>query len=286
MLTIGGTGCSSTASADQSAAPAEQQQVATAAAPAPAPVNENAPVVILSKIAIQDGSPSEAVRNFYKLIREKKFVDAMMMTNMRAAVETLSLEDAKELAPDFEPLAAQVPADLVITGEQISGTKASVFLRLPGDGSNANPTTDEITLRKEADKWVILSGDEKDESNAKKQGKAYFFNVRIDVHHLEVQSVLQQIMRAQSIISSEGKGFYADRDTLIRQGLLPVDVSNSYSTGYNFNIVVSQDKKSYHVDAVPATYGKTGKLSFLMEVSGASQPKSKSNDNRGMPLKR
>src|SRR5262245_26894990 len=135
LLGVSFSACSS-ASADQSALLPAPQLVQPVSAAAADPAEKG--VVILSKIEIQSGSPSEAVRNFYKLMREKRFVDAMMMTNMRPAVEALTLEDAKELAPDFEPLAAQVPADLVITGEQISGNKASVFLKLPTEG-NGNP---------------------------------------------------------------------------------------------------------------------------------------------------
>jgi len=242
-------------------------------------------VVILSRIEIQSGSPSEAVRNFYKAVREKRFQDAMMMTNMKAAVETLTLEEAKDLAPDFEPLAAQVPLDLVITGEQISGNKASVFLKLPSDDSGS-PTSDEIKLRKDGDAWVILSGDDKDEADAKKQGKQYFFNVRIDIHHQEVGFMLERIVKAEALVNAEGKGVYSEKDVLIQQGLLPVDINSSYSTGYNFSIVLSPDKKSYYVNAVPAVYGKSGKLSFLMEVSGSGAPKTKSSDNGGMPLKK
>jgi hypothetical protein len=248
--------------------------------------DEKGNVLILSKIEIQTGSPSEAVRNFYKLIREKRFVDAMMLTNMKAAVESLSLEETKELAPDFEPLAAQVPASLVITGEQVSGDKASVFLKLPGEEGAGNPTSDEIKLRKEGESWVILSGDEKDESAAKKQGKSYFFNVRIEMHQQEVPLMFERIIKAEEIFSAQGKGLYGDRDVLIREGLLPVDISGSYTTGYNFSIVISSDKKSYFVNAVPAVYGKSGKLSYMMEVNGGGAPKTKSSDNGGMPLKR
>jgi hypothetical protein len=278
-LFSGLTACTSVSGEKAQAAAPETAQPAVSNA-------EEKGIVILSKIEIQTGSPSEAVRNFYKLIREKRFVDAMMMTNMKPAVEGLTLEDAKQLAPDFEPLAAQVPADLVITGEQISGSKASVFLKLPGDEGTGNPTSDEIKLRKEGESWVILSGDDKDEANAKKQGKTYFFNVRIDVHHQEVQFMLERIMKAEAIFSADGKGLYGDRDMLIREGLLPVDITGSYTTGYNFSIVLSPDKKSYYVNAVPAVYGKSGKLSFLMDVSGNNEPKTKSSDNGGMPLKK
>lgn len=278
-LFSGLTACTSVSGEKAQAAAPETAQPAV-------PNTEEKGIVILSKIEIQAGSPGEAVRNFYKLIREKRFVDAMMMTNMKPAVEGLTLEDAQQLAPDFEPLAAQVPLDLVITGEQISGNKASVFLKLPGDEGTGNPTSDEIKLRKEGESWVILSGDDKDEANAKKQGKSYFFNVRIDVHHQEVHFMLERIMKAQAIFSADGKGLYGDRDMLIREGLLPVDITGSYTTGYNFSIVLSADKKSYYVNAVPAVYGKSGKLSFLMEVTGNNEPKTKSNDNGGMPLKR
>lgn len=284
FFAIGITACSS-ASADQSTLPAKAAAPETAQKPAEAdPSGKN--VVILSKITIQDGTPSAAIRSFFKAMREKRFVDAMMMTNMKAAVEGLTLEEIKDLEPDFAPMAAQIPADLVITGEQISGDKASVFLRLPGE-TPGNPATEEMKLRKEADKWVIISSEnEADEAKAKKQGKAYFFNVRIDMHHLDVENMLKQIMQAQSIFSLDGKGQYGERDVLIRQGLLPVDISGSYSTGYNFSIVLSADKKSYFVNAVPAVYGKSGKLSFLMEVAGSGSPKTKSNDNGGMPLKK
>lgn len=282
ILAAGITACSS-ASADQTSGLAPEITQAVPAAP-----KENAAtgVVILSKINIQSGSPSETVRNFYKAIREKRFIDAMMMTNLKAGVENLSLEEAKDLAPDFEAMAPMVPTDLVITGEQISGNKASVFLKLPNE-DNGNPTSDEMKLRKEGESWLILAADsESEEAKAKKQGKAYFFNVRIEVHHQEVNFMLERIMKAQTIISSDGKGEYAERDVLVRQGLLPVDINGSYSTGYNFSIVISPDKKSYFVNAVPAAYGKSGKLSFLMSVSGNNEPKTKSSDNGGMPLKR
>jgi hypothetical protein len=284
LLSVAGmSGCASSA-ADQgigSSMPSMTQSVSAATLD-----TVERGVVIKSTIVIQSGSPSEAVRNFYKAMREKRFQDAMMMTNMKAAVQGLSLEESKDLAPDFEVLATLVPADLQITGEQISGEKASVFMKIPSDGAGG-PTSDEVKLRKEGDAWVILSGDDKEESDSKKQGKAYFFNVRIDMHHQEVGFMFERIQKAQLVFSTDGKGFYGDRDVLVREGLLPVDINTSYSTGYIFNLVVSQDKKSYYVNAVPAVYGKSGKLSFYMESGGkGSSPKVKSSDNGGLPLKK
>ncbi len=265
----------------------EKVQAAAAPETAPSAVTNAGEkgVVILSKIEIQTGSPSEVVRNFYKLVREKRFVDAMMLTNMKAAVDGLTLEDLKELGSDFEAMAPLVPADLTITGEQISGDKASVFIKLPGQDGGPQ-ASDEMKLRKEGNNWILLADGDAEEARAKKLGRNYFFVVRIEMHHLDVENMLKQIMQAQAIFSSNGKGLYGDRDVLIREGLLPVDITGSYTTGYNFSIVLSQDKKSYYVNAVPAVYGKSGKLSFMMEVSGNSEPKTKSSDNGGMPLKR
>src|ERR1044072_1257590 len=212
-------------------------------------------IVILSKIEIQSGSPSEVVRNFYKLVRGKRLGDAMMMTNMKPAVEGLTLEHLKELGSDFEAMAPLVPADLTITGEQISGDKASVFIKLPGQDGGPQ-VSDEMKLRKERSSWTLLADGDAEEARAKKLGRNYFFVVRIEMHHLDVENMLKQIMQAQAIFSADGKGLYGDRDMLIREGLLPVDITGSYTTGYNFSIVLSADKKSYFVNAVPAVYGK------------------------------
>ncbi|MGI8566938.1 MAG: hypothetical protein ACR2LZ_10715, partial [Pyrinomonadaceae bacterium] len=52
------------------------------------------------------------------------------------------------------------------------------------------------------------------------------------------------------------------------------------STGYRFRVTTHKDGKSYTSTAEPAKYGRTGRLSFLMDQSGI-----KSKDTGGKPLK-
>src|SRR5213082_3855578 len=66
-------------------------------------------------------SPSDVVREFYKAMREHRFKDAWAMTIYKPAVEDLSAEEMEDLRSDFEQKAAQVPAHIEITGEQIQG---------------------------------------------------------------------------------------------------------------------------------------------------------------------
>ena len=81
-------------------------------------------------------------------------------------------------------------------------------------------------------------------------------------------------------------GLYGDIPALISQNLLPADAQNSQSTGYHFKISLSPDKKTYSASAEPAVYGKTGKLSFLMEQNEKDKKmRLQMEDNKGAPLK-
>ena len=63
-----------------------------------------------------------------------------------------------------------------------------------------------------------------------------------------------------------------------KAGLLPDDVVSSDSTGYAYSVKLSSDKKKYSAEAVPAVYGKTGKLSFTVELNDKRQPHLASKD--------
>lgn len=274
-----------TATVTNEAATATGPQIIPAAQAASLPDSAKASFV-KAAIEPQKGGPAETVRDFYRAIKERRFHAAMMMTNLRAAVEGLTMEDMKELESEFNHLSGQVPEDLQVNGEQISGSKATVFLKMPNDITGA-PELQEVQLRKEGEQWIILSAEDKEEADAKKQGKAYFFNLRIMVKEAEAQNMLERIYKAQSLFSATTNGLFGSMDVLISQGFLPVDVSGTESTGYAYRIMVSDDRKRYVVNAVPAAYGKTGKLSFYMDVNGKDgQPNIKKGDNKGLPLKR
>ena len=61
------------------------------------------------------------MRVFYKDLREKKFREAIFLTNLRPAIEGLTDNELKEFQVDFEAVAKNVPAEVEINGEIIIG---------------------------------------------------------------------------------------------------------------------------------------------------------------------
>jgi hypothetical protein len=236
-----------------------------------------------NSIVVTPKSPAASVRTFYKALREKRFYDAMVMTNIKGAVEGLSSEEIEDLRPYFEQIASEIPEEIEINGEQMVGVTASVFAKLPDEDQKMQIT--ELKLRFENDGWILLLVDDKAESDVKKQGKNYLFNLRVEIHQSEVEEMFERIQKSQYVYSIQNNGEVADIGTLVSKGLLPMDIQTTESTGYRFSITVSADKKRYVAAAEPENYGKTGKLSYFFD-SGEKNSKLKSNDNKGMPLKK
>jgi hypothetical protein len=209
-------------------------------------------------------TPSDAVRQFYKALSEKRFRDALMATALRPAVENLSATELEDLRTDFEGMATD--ADKVqLTGEQISGEHASVFVKLVSDSPSDPPI--EVQLRKVSGNWMVIFNEEV-EKNAKRDGNKYFFKLRIEAHEQDAQNVLVNIAQKQLVYSLQHNGAFTDLQTLVKEQLLPEDVLTSQSTGYNFHVTLSSDKKSYTAGAEPAVYGRTGVQSFFMDPTG------------------
>jgi hypothetical protein len=236
-------------------------------------------------IKIEPNSPADTVRAFYKNLREKRFREAIFLTNLRPAIEGLTDAELKDLQVDFESLAQEVPAEIKINGEIISGDKATVTANLP-DIKSGKTLLQEINLRREKDVWIIETLDGDAEKLVKKEGNKYFFAVRIQAHHEETNDMFERIMKAEIVYAAQNNGIYADLPTLIQNNLVPAGVTNTNATGYNYKLVLSPDKKKYSVTAEPAVYGKTGKLSFLAEGEAGKNPRMESKDNGGQPLKK
>ena len=121
-------------------------------------------------IQIDPSGPADTVRSFYRDLKEKKFREAIFLTNLRPAIEGLTDSELKDFALDFESLAGQVPAQFEINGEIVSGDRATVTAKLPtadGDKTEVQP----IKLRRERSSWIILTVDEEAESRILKEGK-------------------------------------------------------------------------------------------------------------------
>ena len=259
----------------------EASKVEETQAPRP-PASEKAAEPIGAGIQIKAGTPSETVRAFYTKLRERKFREAIFLTNLRPAIEGLTDDELKEFSVDFEAVAKAVPVEIEINGEIISGNDATVTAKLPDEDNKL--ALQQIRLRKQGEIWVILSADDTTEKLIQKDGKNYFHNLKIETKQAEAKSMLDRIAKAQMVYSLQNNGEFAEFQKLILDGLLPSDVLGSESTGYSYSLSISPDRKRYSVSATPAAYAKTGKMSYWLELNKDGKPHVKSEDRAGKPL--
>lgn len=235
-------------------------------------------------IDIKPNSPADTVRAFYGHLREKRFRDAIFLTNLRPAVEGLTDSELKEFQLDFEAIAKYVPAQIEINGEIVSGNNATVTAKLPNEDLDKEEIQ-EIRLRRNGDVWVILTVDKSAEKKIKQEGKNYFPALRIETHQDEAREMLDRVAKAQMAFATQNQGLYGDMNALINADFLPADIRSSDSTGYHYAISVSADRKKYSAAAVPAVYGKTGRLSFAVQLDENSQAHLTSRDDRTKKIK-
>lgn len=245
----------------------------------------SAPAEQGATIPIEPNGPADTVRAFYKNLREQKFKEAIFLTNLRPAIEGLTDTELKEFSLDFAALAGQVPAEIEINGEIISGDRATVTANLPGDDDDKKEIQT-INLRKSSGVWVIVTVDDEAENRIKKEGKNYFYNLRIETHHEEARQMLERISKAELAHSLQNGGFFADMNVLISAGLLPADIKTSESTGYIYAINLATDKKQYFATAIPAAYGKSGILSYILQLDNKGISRVSSKDNGGKAMSR
>ena len=224
-------------------------------------------------------TPTETIREFYKMMREKKFREAFGMSIYRPALEGLSTQEFEDLRPDFEKVALaiteRIPEKMDFTGEQISGDTATVFVKvLDADGKEK---VEPATLIKLDNIWIV--GDKENLALVKKEGKKFFFEARINAHHNDVQDMMTKITLAQVYYSQGHGGKFGNTAELIAVGAIPKDIEGTESTGYRFQVVRTADAKTWYATAEPVQYGRTGRLSFFLDASGI-----RSGDVGGKPL--
>ena len=200
-------------------------------------------------IEIKPNSPADTVRAFYEALREKRFRQAIFLTNLRPAVEGLTDDELKEFQLDFESIAKYVPAQLEINGEVISGDMATVTAKLPNKDLDKEEIQ-QLRLRKEGDIWILLTVDEAAEKKIKQEGKNYFWALRIEAHQDDAREMLDRVAKAQMAFAATNQGLYGDMNALINAQFLPDDIRTSESTGYVYTVNLSSDRKKYSATAV------------------------------------
>lgn len=222
-------------------------------------------------------SPSDVVRDFYKAMREQRFKEAWALTIYKPAVDDLNAQEMEDLLPDFEMKAAAIPAQVEITGEQIQGNIATVFVKVPVSDATPQVTSEPVNLLKSGTTWII--GDEASQAAVKKGGRRYFLDALIEEHQSDIEDLLKRLVAVQ-ILYGQQHGEVGDLQALIGATLIAKEAADPRASGYNVRITVSGDKKSYTAAAEPTRYGHTGKLSYWMDQTGAI----KQADNGGKPL--
>src|SRR5205085_6370884 len=64
-------------------------------------------------------TPTETVREFYRLLRERHFREAFAISIYKPAIEGLTDQEFDDLRPEFERMASSVPDNITISGEQV-----------------------------------------------------------------------------------------------------------------------------------------------------------------------
>jgi hypothetical protein len=209
-------------------------------------------------------SPSDVVRAYYTALRDGRIRDAMMMSVLRPAVEGLSAAELAEYQPDFERLKQLAPTDFEITGEQISGDEATVFVKTGEEGKDLK--VEPVNLIRDRGAWVV--GDRANAAEVRKQGKKFFPEQRIAAHEEDAEDMLKRIQAAEIAYSLQHGGAFGDLKALVDAGFMPADILGSETTGYQFTITPAANGKSYAAHAEPARYNHTGRLSFYMDAGG------------------
>lgn len=224
-------------------------------------------------------TPTETTRAFYQTMRDKKYREAFAMSIYQPALDGLSAQEFDDLRPDFDRMAAaiaeRVPATIDVSGEQISGDVATVFIKVLD--ANGKEKIEPVTLIQISNAWIV--GDRESLDMVKKSGKKFFFEARITAHHNDVQDMMTRISLAQVLYSQSHNGQFGNLAELIAGGLVPKDIEGIETTGYRFQIIRSPDGKSWYATAEPAQYGRTGRLSFYLDAGGA-----RNGDVGGKPL--
>ena len=233
---------------------------------------------VLGAVAQTQTTPSDVVRQFYKAMREHRFREAWSLTIYKPAVEGLTAEEMEDLRADFEDKAAQIPDQVEITSEQITGNIATVFVKVPVNESTPQNTSQPVTLINSGGAWII--GDEANQAIVKKAGRRFFLDALITQHQSDIEDLLKRVIAVQIVYSQQHGGNYGGLSELINAGLIPKDAGDPKLLGYNFYVTVGKDGKTYLAGAEPTYYGRTGKLSYWMDHTGTI----KSLDNGGKPL--
>lgn len=222
-------------------------------------------------VAQSSDSPSQVVKKFYQHLRARHYAEGLRLSVYSPAIEGLSEEEMRDLEPEFARIIANLPAEIEPHGEQISGDEATVFVKSPQD-----KRMQEVALVRINGQWRV--GDEQTYLLATREGRSFFFNARVRIGEAEAYEWILEILGAEAIYF-KAKQRFTTLDELVGLGGVSKQLINGSESGYRFRLSVSDDGKGFRVLAVPAEYGRTGRLSFFVDQSNTIR----AEDKEGQP---
>ena len=216
-------------------------------------------------------SPTAVAKQFYQYLTARRYAEALRLSVYSAAIEGLSEEEMQNLEPEFARIASDLPSQIEPCGEQISGDEATVFLKLTKEKRRQ-----EVALVKIDGHWRV--GDRETYQLVKHEGRSFFFNARTRIGEAEAYEWMLEIIGAEALYF-KAKQRFTTLDELVGLGGVSKQLLNGSESGYRFRLAVSDDGKSFRVIAVPAEYGRSGRLSFYVDQSNVIR----AEDKEGQP---
>src|SRR5687768_10729728 len=162
-------------------------------------------------------TPIDTVKEFYRLLREKKYVEGFSLSVYREAIENLTESELKELEPEFENTFSNIPAEIKVLGSQANGSSATVFIK-----ANDNPKdlgAEEVLLLQVGERWVV--GDEETLEMVRKYGRTFFFEIRMRVNEDQAEIFMERYLGAEKLYHDANKGVYASQEELVKSNFWP-----------------------------------------------------------------
>ena len=227
--------------------------------------------LVSGAFAQKANTPTQAAIDFYRALKEKRYVEGFRHSVYRKAVEGLTPRELQDLEPDFARTFSAIPDKIEPTGEQITEQTATVSLKFSGAEE-----AQQVALVRVGNEWLV--GDQETLALVNSQGRAFFFNARMLVNEGETFELLQRLVGAELIYSKKFEGKNASLQELIRLNGVPKDLEDGEASGYHFIFTLGADEKWFFVIASPTQYGKTGRTSFYADINGV-----RGEDLKGQP---
>lgn len=228
-------------------------------------------------------TPGETIQEFYRLLREKKYVDAFRLHVCAPAVEGLSSEDAAELEDEFAKLAGGIPSKIEVGGESVLGNDATVFVKVPaGEKVDGQQPYLSVPVNLVLSEGIWLIGDRETQALAHFHKGRFFslsrsgtFTAMLD-NEEKAAKAITSLIDIEQFFAQRHEGKYGTFQELMNSGivkrsdlsLMLEQLQDGEYYGYRFEVEFSANRKSYTLFATPIQQNIDGRYSYIADIEG------------------